>query len=398
MIFEGADRRDDDNCAGVKVCQTALDVEELLGAEVSGKACLCDDVVAELEGHPGRCHGVAAVGDVGEGAAVDKGGCVLQGLNEVGLEGILEEGCHSAFRLQIVGCDGLAVKCIGDDDPAQAGLEVADVAGQTEDCHDLGGDGDIKTVLARNTLHPAAEAVHDIAELAVVHVHGALPGDLLDIDAEGIALLDMVVEHGCEQVVGRADGMKVTGEVQVDVLHGDDLGIAAAGCAALDAEDRSQRGLAESDNTLFADLAEAVRQTYAGRGLAFARGCRCDRGHQDQLAVLLVRVVLEEVVIDLGLVVAVLLDVLLVDAQRSGDLCDLLRCGFLRDLNVRFESHLFSLRLILLVVCCHINCSTRRRFINGTGCRCGAELLLPFLKMQFYSNISPAFFELLNWY
>ena len=54
----------------------------------------------------------------------------------------------------------------------------------------------------------------------------------------------MVVEHGGEQVVRRADGVKVAGEVQVDVLHRHDLRVAAAGRAALASEYRAERRLA----------------------------------------------------------------------------------------------------------------------------------------------------------
>ena len=50
----------------------------------------------------------------------------------------------------------------------------------------------------------------------------------------------MVVEHGSQEVIGSADCVEVTGEMQVDVFHRDDLGITAAGSAALDAEDRTE--------------------------------------------------------------------------------------------------------------------------------------------------------------
>ena len=63
-----------------------------------------------------------------------------------------------------------------------------------------------------------------------------------------IALLDVVVEHGGQQVVGSADGVEVAGEVQVDILHGDDLSPAAAGSAALNAEDGAERRLAQADH------------------------------------------------------------------------------------------------------------------------------------------------------
>ena len=47
------------------------------------------------------------MGDVGEGAAVDKGGGALQSLDQVGLEGVLQQGGHGALGLEIVGGDGL---------------------------------------------------------------------------------------------------------------------------------------------------------------------------------------------------------------------------------------------------------------------------------------------------
>ena len=94
-----------------------------------------------------------------------------------------------------------------------------------------------------------------MAELTVVHVDDALPGDALNVDAELVALLNMIVEHGGQQVVGGADGMEVAGKVQVDVLHGDDLGPTAAGGTALYAKDGAERRLAQGHGALDAATA-----------------------------------------------------------------------------------------------------------------------------------------------
>ena len=183
-----------------------------------------------------------------------------------------------------------------------------------------------------------------MAQLAVVHVDGALPGDGLGIDVELVALLDVVVEHGREQVVGSTDGMEVAGEVQVDVLHRHDLGIAAAGSSALDAEDGPQGGLAQRDDHVLADLAHAVGQAHGRGGLALARRRRRDGRHEDELAVRLVGVVLEHRdVVDLGHVLAVGLEVLLVDARLRGDLDDGLHLASLRDFDVRWHVPLLLL-------------------------------------------------------
>ncbi len=136
-------------------------------------------------------------------------------------------------------------------------LQVGDVGGQAEDGHDLAGHRDVEAVLARHAVGLAAQAVHDVAQLAVVHVYHALPRDLAHVDAQLVAVLDVVVQQRRQQVVGRADGVEVAGEVQVDVLHGDDLGVAAAGRAALDAEHGAEGRLAQRDDHVLALLRQA---------------------------------------------------------------------------------------------------------------------------------------------
>ena len=236
VVLEGAHGGNDDHGGGVEAGHAALDVEELLGAQVGTKAGLGDHVVGHLHGGGGGHHGVAAVGDVGERAAVDERGVVLEGLDQVGLDGVLQERGAGALGVDVRDGDGLAVVGVGDDHAAETGLEVGEVAGEAEHGHDLGGHGDVEAVLAGHAVGDAAQAVHDVAELAVVHVDAAAPDDAARVDVKGVALLDVVVEHGGDEVVGGADGVEVAGEVQVDVLHGDDLGIAAAGSAALDAK------------------------------------------------------------------------------------------------------------------------------------------------------------------
>ena len=76
-----------------------------------------------------------------------------------------------------------------------------------------------------------------------------------------------------------------------------------------------ERGLAQAQHRLLADVVERVGEADRGRGLALARRRRRDRRHQDQLAVLLVLERLDVVHRHLGLVVAVGLEVLRRDAE-----------------------------------------------------------------------------------
>ena len=147
--------------------------------------------------------------------------------------------------------------------------------------------------------------------------------------------MDVVVDHRREQVVRERDRGEVAGEVEVDVLHRHDLRIAAARRAALHAEHRAERRLAQADDRLLADAVQRVAEADRHRRLAFARRGGGDGGDQDQLAVLLaleVRAVVER---DLGLVVAERREMLLRDAEpllRERD--DRLHLGLLGDLDV----------------------------------------------------------------
>ena len=338
VVFQGPDRGDDHHGAGPEARQAALDVQELLRPQVRAEACLRDGVIRQTHGQPRRHDGVAPVGDVGEGPAVDEGGSALQGLDQVGFQRVLEEGRHGPLGLQVVGGDGLSAVGVGHHHPAQPGLQVQDIAGEAENRHDLAGHGDVKAVLPGHALHPAPQAVHDVSQLPVVHVHAALPGDFLHVDPQGVPLLDVVVQHGGAEVVGRPDGVEVPGKVEVDVLHGHHLGIAAPGGAALYAEDGAQRGFPQGNQRILPQAAEGVGEPDGGGGLALSGGGGVDGGDQDQLT-LAPRALLEEAGVYLGLVIAVELQVLGIDAGGGGDLRDRAHLAGLGDLDVGRNVH-----------------------------------------------------------
>ena len=291
VVLKRAGSGDNHDSAGANARHAALDVQELLGTKVGAKAGLGNRNVTKTHGHAGGHDGVAAVGDIGEGTAVDKRGRALERLHQVGLERILKQRGHGALGLKVAGADGLAGIAVADDDLAQALLKIVDARGQAQDCHDLGGNGDIEAVLARHALGFAANAIDNMAQLTVVHVDDALPGDALNIDAELVALLNMVVEHGGQQVVGGTDSVEVSGKVQVDVLHGDDLGPAAAGGTALYAKDGTERRFAQGNGALDAATTQTVGQTDGRGGLALACRRGIDSGHEDKLGLVIGRLV-----------------------------------------------------------------------------------------------------------
>ena len=147
----------------------------------------------------------------------------------------------------------------------------------------------------------------------------------------------MIVEQGGEQVVGAGDGVEVAGEVQVDVVHGGDLGVAAAGGAALHAEAGAEGGLPQADHGAGAEVVEGVAEADGGGGFTLAGGRRADAGDEHQLARRASRGFGHEVERDLGLEAAVGLQCVAWDAGRVGDFGDGAEGGGPGDVEVGFQ-------------------------------------------------------------
>ncbi len=345
VVLERTHGRDDDRRLGAQAGLAALDVDELLGTEVGTEAGLGHDVVGELERRRRGDDRVAAVRDVGERTAVDERRGALEGLHEVGAERVLEQHGHRALGLQVVRGDGPLLARVAHDDVAEATLEVLERGREAEDRHDLAGDDDVEAVLARVAVGRAAQRDGDVAQRAVVEVDDALPRDPAYVDAQLVAVVDVVVDERGEQVVGELDRAEVAGEVEVDVLHRDDLGVAAAGGAALHAEHRAERRLAEADHGVLADTAETVAEADSRRGLALAGRRGADGRHQDEVRPLARGLGVEPVQADLGLVVAIGVDRVVGDVELRGDGADPLHLGGLGDLDVGEHVYSFAARV-----------------------------------------------------
>ena len=197
--------------------------------------------------------------------------------------------------------------------------------------------------------------------------------DLAGIDVQFISLIDMVVDHRCQEVVCRADRVEIACEVEVDVLHGNDLSVSAAGSAALDTEDRSEGGLAQSDHYLLAELLQAVSESDCRRCLSFSCRCGVHRCHKDQLAVLPVGI-LQKLVVDLSLILAVLFQIFVTDACLCRDLSDRKHLTFLRDFDITLVSHSFLLNFVLIHCILFNNHSApKSQMLRIRGCKKGSN-------------------------
>src|SRR5262245_54758195 len=131
--------------------------------------------------------------------------------------------------------------------------------------------------------------------------------------------------------------MKISCEMEVDVLHRNDLRIAAAGRAAFDAETRTQAWLTQTNDRLFADAIERVPQANSGRGFSLAgRGWRYRR-HQNELCIRPRLQLIHIVQRDLGLEVAVKKKITEIDAKPAmPNLGNRHHVGLLGNLDIRF--------------------------------------------------------------
>jgi hypothetical protein len=156
------------------------------------------------------------------------------------------------------------------------------------------------------------------------------------IDAEKVSVQEVRLEQRREEVVGRADGVNVAGEMEVDLLHRSDLRASSAGASALDAEHRAERRLPHAEHRAHACLCEAVDERDRRRRLSLSGLRGRDRGHADELPVLHRGEAVEGLQLDLRLRPPVELDLVRVETEPGRDFGDRPEAGLVAELRHRF--------------------------------------------------------------
>src|SRR5256885_341068 len=203
---------------------------------------------------------------------MDERGSALERLHEVGVDRVLQEQRHRALRLQFAGSHGGLPGGDADDDARQAALQVLDTGGEGHDRHDLGARDDDEAFFARRAGIEPPQTDDEVAQGAVVHVDGAGPRDAAGVEPERVAVVQVCVEHGREEVVRARDGVEVPGEVEIDVLHGNDLRVATARRSPLHPEHRPERRLADAERGVLPEFPERLGHADGHGGLALAGG------------------------------------------------------------------------------------------------------------------------------
>ncbi len=327
------------------------------------------------------------MGDVGEGPRVDEDGRAFERLHQGGFERVLHQHGHGTGHAEVLGRDGLPLPIKAHHHGPQTVPHVLEAGGQRQHGHDLAGHGDVEARRPREALFLLAQAHRDAAEEAVAGIQDAAPGEggRIEVQAADAATLlgrevlwislgdaelratqlqrpgelppgfpfrenpleqlfvrsaglvqDAGVDGGRAEVVGRGDGVDVPCEVEVEVLHGDHLAVAAPGRAALDAEGGALAGLADAGGHALAQMgAQGLAEAHGGGGLAFAQGRGRDGGDIDVTAIRTVPQALQHLQPDLRLGGAIELELVLAQSQLRRHLPDGLEGGRLGDVQIR---------------------------------------------------------------
>src|SRR5215217_9351350 len=94
----------------------------------------------------------------------------------------------------------------------------------------------------------------------------------------------MIVKHCGKEIVRRRDGVKITGKMQVDLIHGDHLRIAAACSTTFHAEHGTKARLSDADDHLFPEAPKRLTHAYRHRALALTCRRRVDAGDENETA------------------------------------------------------------------------------------------------------------------
>ena len=251
---------------------------------------------------------------------MNEGGGVLKCLHEVGLYSVLKERGHSAVSLKVAAVYGLVVVCVSHEYISKSFLEVGERLSKAENSHYLTCYGDHKVILPRNAVYLRAKTYGDISQRAVIGVGNSGEEYSSLVDPKLVTLLKMIVYYSAKQIVCRGYSVEVAREMEIDIVHRNDLRVSAARSAALNSENRAERGLSERDDGILADLVHSHSKTYGGRGLSLACGGGVYSGNEDKLTVRLVLCSREKIVVYFCLVFSVELKLVCLNVKLCGDL------------------------------------------------------------------------------
>ena len=269
----------------LQTCLAAFDVIELLSTEICTESCLCNGIVAILKSCSSSHDGIAAMSNVGKRTAMNKCWCSLCCLNQIWLQSIEKESYDTATYTHILYGKWLVILGDAQEDVIYTATKIIDACCKTHDSHDFRSRSDIEASLCLDAVLISYTG-DDAAETTVVYVHHAAPENLLQLESLCLVLETVVIQEGSNHVVGLCNGMEIASEMEINLIHRQNLGVTATCSTTLHAEARTQRWFAKSHYSLLANLLHTQGETHGYGGLAITSLGRTDSGNEDEMMVL----------------------------------------------------------------------------------------------------------------
>ncbi len=127
-------------------------------------------------------------------------------------------------------------------------------------------------VLSRNTIQLSAKRAYNIAQSTIIHIKTSFNKNSSLIYLKLIALLDMVIKNSTHKIVCTCNSVHISGKMKINIFHRNNLTVAATCSSALDSENRTQRRLTKSHNSILSDFGKRLTQTDTDSG--FPLSCR----------------------------------------------------------------------------------------------------------------------------
>ena len=194
--LEGTDGSDNNDNVRHEAGGTALDVEETLAThgEVEtgfsndkarlGSIILIGLRTSKLEGHLVGQDGAVTNANVGEGTGVNEDRGTLQGLHEVGLDGISHQDSEGTANTKVISSDGVAALGAGNNHSAETLTHVSKAGAEGQNSHAFTGNRNVEASVTLVALLGGSIADHNAAQMTVVHVQNTFPSDGLGVNVE----------------------------------------------------------------------------------------------------------------------------------------------------------------------------------------------------------------------
>ena len=115
MHLKSPYRSHDNGAVGNQAAYAALDIPELLKADVSAEAAFGDMIIGQLEGYLVGDDRRLADSDIGKRPGVHQHRLTFQGLEQVGVSRLHHPGGHGAIDFKVLGGNRVTLLIIGND-------------------------------------------------------------------------------------------------------------------------------------------------------------------------------------------------------------------------------------------------------------------------------------------